>query len=406
VDRDGRPVISRLQPEVLRQLASETRGRYAVASGGAGVADLVQDVVKDLDAFEVEGRERAIAVEFYQWLLLPAILFLMAATLAATRWRAVQHALWIAAAMLMVDGARADQVSRAMDALRSGDHEAARDAYRSLAESTPFDERRARFRLGEATAALRGGDFRGARDAFSEAMLSEDPAVRDNSHLGMGRALFQLGWLTLDENPYPSDLENTPAMEDFDELVRGKLAAMGESGDPAEEMRRMRSLVTNWADAVRHFDSAAGLPEAQHNRDVAMTFLKRLRELIEEEREQTEDSLPEPQSGEGQPQQGDPQDGESGDPQEDGESGEGEPRESGGQGESEDEPREGGEDDSRESDGPKGQQDDPNKSDEQQVDPDESPEDRARRILGDNADLETGPPVPGRHEFSPPEKDW
>jgi len=408
VDRTGQPVISRLQPGVLRQLAMETRGRYAVASGGGGIPALVQDVVKDLDAFVIEGRERAVAVEFYQWLLLPAILFMMASVLAATRWRAVRHGLWIAAAFLMVDDARADRVSRARQALQSGDHAAAREAYGELAEATPFDGRRARFRLGEATAALRGGDFRAARDAFSGGLLSEDPEVRKSAHHGMGRALFQLGWQTLDENPYPVEPGDAPSMEDFDNRVREKLDAMRQSGDSEEQMRGMQSLVTNWADAVRHFDSAAGLPGARENRELAMTYLERLRELLKEDRDKTAQELPEPepQSGQGTPQEGDPQEGESGEPQDEGDDSGNEPRDSGSQGDQSDAPRDAGDDDSRESDGPKGKQDEPGGPDGQEVDPNESPEDRARRILDENADLESGPPTPGRHEFNPPEKDW
>jgi hypothetical protein len=400
-------VISRLQSGVLRQLALETRGRYAVASSG-GIPALVQDVVTDLDSFVIKGRERTIAVEFYQWLLLPAILFLIASVLAATRWRGLRHALWIAAAIPMMGDARADQVSQARKSLQSGDHEAAREAYGDLAGSTAFDGRRARFRLGEGTAALRGGDFRAARDAFSGALLAQDPAVRENAHHGLGQSLFQLGWKTLDDNPYPADEKLAPSMDDFDELVRQKLDAMRESGENAEEMRRLQSLVTNWADAVRHFDSANGLPAAQQNRRLAMGYLNRLLELIKEDRDQTEQSLPEPepQAGRGTPQDGDPQDGESDDPQDHGESGDDEPRDSGSQDSSRDDPQDGGDDGPRESDGPRGNQDPPDESAEQPVDPNESPEDRARRILSENADLETGPPTPGRHEFNPPEKDW
>jgi hypothetical protein len=39
-------------------------------------------------------------------------------------------------------------------------------------------------------------------------------------------------------------------------------------------------------------------------------------------------------------------------------------------------------------------------------DPNESPEQQARRILMENADLEKGPLTPGRQEFHSPEKDW
>jgi hypothetical protein len=310
-----------------------------------------------------------------------------------------------AAFLTSTGGARADRVSDARDALRSGNFEAAQDAYRDLAETTPFDARRARFRLGEATAALRAGDFRAARDAFSGALLSENPDVRGNSHLGMGRSLFQLGWLVLDDSPYPESSEEIPTMEDFDEMVRAKLDAIRQSEDSADEMRRIKSLVTNWTDAVRHFKSAGSLPAARHNGEVTMTYLKRLMELIEEDRQQTEESMPQeqPQSGEGEPQEGEPQEGEGGEPREQEGSGEDEPRESEGEGE-DGEPREGGEepDESEKPSDGEGEEEEG----KEPVDPNETPEERARRILGENADLEKGPPVPGRHEFNPPEKDW
>ena len=38
--------------------------------------------------------------------------------------------------------------------------------------------------------------------------------------------------------------------------------------------------------------------------------------------------------------------------------------------------------------------------------PNESPEERAKRILKENADLEKGPLTRGRREFMNPEKDW
>ena len=405
VDRAGQPVISRLQPETLRRLASETRGRYAVATAGADIASMVNDVVKDLDAFEIEGRERAVAVEFYQWLLLPAILFLMAAVIAATRWRGVRTAA-LAAGMLLTANypARADAVADAADALRKQDYSGALGAYRELAQKSHSSERRARFHLGEATAAWHLGDFRAARSGYSAALLSSDPEVLQNAHLGMGKSLFQLGWLVLDEKPYPSEADAVPDMEEFDALVRAKLAEIRNSEDDTSGMGRIEGLIMNWTDAVRHFDSAADQPSAAHNRYVAMTYLKRLRELLEEDRQQTEESMPQPQPGEGPPQPGEPGEGE---PQQDGEEGDQkQPREDGDQGEGDREQQDDSGQGEQKPDDNRGKEEDEEKSPEEPRDPNESPEDRARRILRENADLEKGPLSPGRHEFSPPEKDW
>ena len=100
VDRRGQPIISRLQPDVMRKLAEETKGRYAIAGSGMDIPAMVKSSVKDLDAFEIEGRERRVSIEFYQWLLLPAIVFLIGSILAATRWRGVKAAAVTAAVLL------------------------------------------------------------------------------------------------------------------------------------------------------------------------------------------------------------------------------------------------------------------------------------------------------------------
>jgi Ca-activated chloride channel family protein len=412
VDKSGKPVVSRLQPETLRKLASETKGRYAVVGSGADVTAMIKDTVKDLDAFEIEGRERAVAIEFYQWLLFPALIFLLASILAATRWRGVGTTALLAAGLFLTPApARADEVSAAKEALKKGDHKTAREAYRKLAEKTRLTERRARFHLGEALAAYRSGDFRSTREAYSGALLSGDPAVLGEAHRGMGKTLFQLGWQSLANSPYPEESGKTPSMEDFDELVRKKLDAMRGAEDTAGGTGAMESLITNWADSVRHFDSALatkpGDEAASHNRQMVMTYLKRLQELLEEDKQQTEESIPQPQQGEGQPQP--EQDGEGkpeknddkGEPKEDG------PQQPGDEGEEQDDQaRDGQGDDEKNPNENPGKKKDEKNGEKEPRDPNETPEERARRILKENADLEKGPLTPGQIEFNSPDKDW
>lgn len=412
VDKSGKPVLSRLQPEVLRKLASETKGRYAAAGSGADVTSMIKDVVKDLDAFEIEGRERAVAIEFYQWLLFPALVFLLASILAATRWRRIGvAALFTAGLFLTPAPARADEVLDAKQALSKGDNKTAREAYHKLAEKTRLAERRARFHLGEALAAYRSGDFRGTREAYSGALLSEDPAVLGEAHRGMGKTLFQLGWQSLSDTPYPEEPGKTPDMAVFDELVRKKLDEMRGSEDSAGGTSAMESLITNWVDAARHLDSAlAATPgdgAAAHNRQVVMTYLKRLEELLEEDRQKTEQSMPQPQKGEGQPQpeqqgEGEPEkQDDKGEPKEKG------PQQQGDKGDQEDKKnQEGQRDNEQKPDDKSGNKKDEKEPEKEPRNPGETPEERARRILKENADLEKGPLTPGRIEFSPPEKDW
>lgn len=407
VDRNGKPVLSRLQPEVLRKLASETKGRYAVAGSSADIASMVTSTIKDLDAFEIEGRERKVMVEFYQWLLFPAMVFLFVSIIVSTRWRGVNAVLMASALIYAPTTARADQVSSAKDALEKGSHNEAMVAYQKLAADTRDAERKARFHLGEATAAYQAKDFRAARKAYSKAMLSTDSQVRGKAHLGGGKSLFQLGWYSLTENAYPSDEENAPTLADFDELARKKLEDIRNAESTSDFNSPIKTLITNWTDAVRHFHSAhAANPQdsaSNHNRDLVMTYLKRLQELLEEERDQTQQSLPQPQQGEGEGETPPENPGE-GEPNEDGE-----PQDSdseGEKGEGDEEPHDGSGDDDEDPEKNNGEKSEDDESGKSPQDPNESPEERARRILEENSDSEKGPLSPGRIEFNPPEKDW
>lgn len=410
LDREGRPVVSRMHTAELRELANQTNGRFAIAGSGVDLANLVRSVVDDLDAFEIEARERQIVVEFYQWFTLPAVLFLMAAIFTGTRWRGitVRPALPLALAMGIATGgtARADKVSDARDALRQRNFGEARASYHELAEKTKLDGRRTLYRLGEAEAAYGQGEFRDARGAFSEALRSKDPAVATKGHIGLGNSLFQLGWKSLAEDGYPPAGGGMDVGR-FDSLVLELLAreSSGAPDDAGSDIgRAIRPMVMNWTDAVRHYESALAFDPknetAAHNRELTMSYLKRLKELLEQERDDTEQQMPQPESGQEDPQQQEQQ----------GEGGEGEPQDKGKGEDDEQEPQEGDDKEPKDGDQEKeGQQPKPSdegKPDEGPKDPNESPEDRARRLLKDNADLEKGPLTPGRREFRTPEKDW
>lgn len=411
VDRSGHPVISRLQAGVMRKLAEGTKGRFTVAGPGLEIPAMVKSVLKDLDAFEMDGRERKISIEFYQWLMFPAILFLIASIVAGTRWKGIQAAIFIAGAFLTTPGARAGDASKAKEALAGKHYEQARDAYHQLADESRFRETQARYRLGEATAAYRAEDFRGARAAFSRSLLSGDSMVQAQGHLGLGYSLFQLGWKGLSGETYPAYPASVPDLDRFDTIVKEALAKLRESEAPEEGETsgyvRFESLVTNWADAVRHYDSTLErFPSdkvARNNRELTMTYLKRLGELLEQEKQDSGQSMPQPQPGEGQPQEGDgegkPKEGESeGDkkgPKKPADKGEGEKNPKDGKGNDGDKKKDAKKGEAEKKDGGKGGEN-----------PNESPQERARRILKENADLEKGPLTPGRREFRDPQKDW
>ncbi len=418
VGRDGKVVLSRLQPEVLRKLATETGGRFAMAGGGTDIPAMVKLAAQDLDAFEMKGRERRVKIEFFQWLVLPAILFLFVAIVAGSRWRGVKAAtaLLIGGLALHPPAARAGEAAAAAEALAKGRLDPARAAFDQLASKSKLPERAARFRLGEATAAYRAKDFAAARTAFSRALLAQDPEVSAAAHFGLGNSLFQLGWQTLAKDAYPT--ADVPDLPRFDALVKARLTELLKD-QPAPDAKtagvaELETLVFNWADAVRHYHSALAADPAneslRHNRDTTMNYLQRLMELLKEEREQAEQSTPEPQPtpSPGNPgdEQGDAKDKNPGDkpkPQD--------PNDGDGKPDPTKDPKDPGKGDDKPNDPPSDQGKQPKDGKQKPGDkpaekPKESPEEAARRILGENADLEKGPLQPGTHEQHIPEKDW
>jgi hypothetical protein len=192
--------------------------------------------------------------------------------------------------------------------------------------------------------------------------------------------------------------------------VKEALAKLRESESPEEGEAsgyvKFELLITNWTDAVRHYDSTLALfPSddiAKKNRGLTMIYLKRLGELLDQEKQDTEQSMPEPQPSEGQPQPGE------GEPKE-GEKGKDGTKQSGDKGESDKAPKDGkGKDGEKKDNGQKGKEKDKDQKDgdKEGENPNESPQERAHRILKENADLEKGPLTPGRREFRDAEKDW
>ncbi len=446
-DRNGSEVISRLEPRPLERVATVTGGRFAIATSGADIPAMVESAVADLDRVQLEGRERTVVVDYYQWFLLPAILLLIASIVAATRWRGLGPAPSATTALLVVFFALSGRLPAstygdARRALEEGRFPDAAAAFGSLAERHKDAEKGFGYRLAEGTAAYRSGDYPKARRAFSEALRSARPEVVRAAHHGLGNTLFQIGWQRLaDGLSYPEvpaseeaeeDEENAaferlsdallemPEDEDLDELDLGRFEKMAkerlaewmtEEGDEEGESRgfqRFNSLLTDWIDSVRHFDGAGEFADSQHNRELTVTHLRKLREIFEdlEENAQQIQAIPQPapgESGEGEPQPGE------GDGEE--QEGEGEPQEGGDQDGEGDEESDGEGGDEDQEDGEGNQGDEPDESSEgenegKEPKPGETPEEAARRILRENADLQRGALSPGRIEYRRPEKDW
>jgi Ca-activated chloride channel family protein len=413
VDESGSKVLSRLQADVLRKLATSTGSQYVVAGTGGDIPAMIELAIQGMDVFEMEAGQSRVMVEFFQWAVLPGILFLMAAIVAGTRWSRIAMPAVAGLMILFAGDVQANALRDAKTAFFEGRYNQARDAYRFLAKEKTGDDA-AKMRLAEGLSAYEAGDLRGARSAYSGALLSSENLVSAKAHEGIGNTLFQLGWMGISGSRYPTG-KAIPEMEKFDQSVREQLQKMREEkvpekGDTSGYLR-MEAVMVNWSDAVRHYRSAhAKNPKDDkpgRNEETTLVYLKRLAELLDEEKKQTEQEMMRQQQQdaplEGQGEGDEPKEGDS--------SGEGEKGE---KGDDEKQPdskklgdKEKGDKENSEKDGD--QPKDPTDGDSEDGDntnPSETPQDLARRKLKENSDVEKGSPLSGRREFKTPDKDW
>jgi hypothetical protein len=198
------------------------------------------------------------------------------------------------------------------------------------------------------------------------------------------------------------DEPDTGDLAAFEEMAKSRLAEWMKEETPeggrSEGSERFNELLTDWIDAIRHYDSTVAFEPASHNRELTVVHLKKLQEILKklEENAQQLQALPSQGEGEGEPQGQEGEGGEEGEAPGSGEEGD---EESGG--EKGEEPGDGGD----QGDEPKPDEGDGDEKSKEPK-PGETPEEAARRILSENADLQKGALSPGRIRFRRPDKDW
>ncbi|MBK1834379.1 VWA domain-containing protein [Roseibacillus ishigakijimensis] len=395
-DREGRPVLSRLTPEPLQELAADTGGLYLEGIQN-NFTESIDTVISRLDAFEDEGRVQRKPVPRFQWFLITAMLFFTASILLRYLWPPARPAMVSARPVLTALTAfllvgltpRAEAWSNPLEgflgtqALRKGESKTAREHFRKAAEESAGEER-ARAYFGQGLSDYQSKAFTKAAEAFGEALLSENQTLQRDAHSHLGNTLYQRAYEQLQTDP--SQLE-TP--------------------------------ISLLEDALAHYDSALTLDNehefARTRRDIAAQALEILQKQQEQQQQEQQDQEEQEEDGEGEngeeePEEGDNEgeEGENGDNDEEGQDGEG------GEGEDPQEGENGSEGDDEKGEGandrPEGQQDrpgTPGEAPEMRPAPreGESGEEFARRILEENADIQQEALRKHGRQFTP-NKDW
>jgi len=297
-DQEGKVVMTRLDPKVLQEVATATRGRYLKLGSQPLAASVVRDLLSALQAQSNAAKELVKPIERFYWPLSIGLVLLLAAWLirpSSTRMKAYTPLLALVAWSFLTPGAQAEDLflgsaigakksatEEAQDAYKHGDFELSAKLYDKLLKETWAGEKRQQlaFRLG--TAAHQNKDYDLAVGGFSQALESDDTQLQNQAHRGVAHSLYDQGDRALAKQP--------------------------------------KFSLKAWRDSVKHFDSALKLDpenkEVKENRDFVKKRLNELQQQMDqkEQKDGKGDKGKKGQKGKkgDKGEKGDSEDGESG----------------------------------------------------------------------------------------------
>ena len=197
-DSAGQVVKSKLDEKRLREIAQATGGFYLhLDDGPRTMSQLYAQGLASMKAADIDARLGRRPIERYEWPLGAAILALTMSILIGERKRVRARARvpqWSkiavpATALILVFARPAFGAATGLNLYREGKYN---DAYKSFQEdlqSHPDSSQKEKIEFDAGTAAFKMGDYNKALQSFSNALLSSDKGLQENSHFNLGRTL-------------------------------------------------------------------------------------------------------------------------------------------------------------------------------------------------------------------------
>jgi len=197
-DSAGQVVKSKLDEKRLHEIAQATGGFYLhLDDGPRTMSQLYAQGLANMKAADIDARLGQRPIERYEWPLGAAILALTMSILIGERKRVRAHARvpqWSrmavpATALILVFATPAFGAATGLNLYREGKYN---DAYKSFQEdlqSHPDSSQKEKIEFDAGAAAFKMGDYNKALQSFSNALLSSDKGLQENSHFNLGRTL-------------------------------------------------------------------------------------------------------------------------------------------------------------------------------------------------------------------------
>ncbi|MDX2225772.1 MAG: VWA domain-containing protein [Verrucomicrobiae bacterium] len=232
---DGQPVKSRLNADLLSNIARETGGFYQpLGQQGEGLTAIYDQGLSLLPKQEIQSKMSRVYTERFIWPLGLAILLLVLEWMVSDRkgallaWyrkpRPAALRVLILLAGLLGAGPLAASPQSAEREYKAGQYQKAEETYRKESLKKPADAR-LQFNLG--AAAFKSGNFQSALEAFRKSLQTDKVDLQQQSLYNIGNSLYRLGQQTEKNEPKSTITQWEEALKSYE----GALALNKEDAD-------------------------------------------------------------------------------------------------------------------------------------------------------------------------------
>ncbi|HST31453.1 MAG TPA: VWA domain-containing protein [Chthoniobacterales bacterium] len=197
-DSAGQVVKSKLDEKRLHDIAQATGGFYLnLGDSPRTMSQLYQQGLSKMKAAEIEARLSRRPIERYEWPLGAALVALATSILigerkkirARERLPRLTKIAVPAAALVFLFARPAFASAPGLNLYRDGKYKDAYQSFQDDLKSHPDSSEREKIEFDAGGAAFKMGDYNKALQSFSDALLSPDKRLQENSHFNLGRTL-------------------------------------------------------------------------------------------------------------------------------------------------------------------------------------------------------------------------
>lgn len=216
-DSAGQVVKSKLDEKRLQQIAEAAGGFYLnLGDGLQTMSQLYQRGLANMKAAEIDARLSRRPIERYEWPLGAALIALAISVLIGERKQVrvrSRFQRWTkiavpAAATILVLAGPAFASAPGLNLYQDGKYQDAYQHFQEDLKAHPDSSEKDKIEFDSGTAAFKMGDYNKALQSFSDALLSSDKRLQENSHFNLGRTLEERADMDETNDTTLKDLNN------------------------------------------------------------------------------------------------------------------------------------------------------------------------------------------------------